>query len=162
MDLKFEVSARISRPVEDVFEAVADPEKLSSYFTTGGAKSRPETGATVIWDFHDYPGAFPVEIIEVEPNRHIILKWEAFEPDDQADTGSAASETAPYMTTATLRFEPLELNTRTLVTISEQGWRQTPGGLKASYRSCMGWSQMLCAMKAYVEYGINLREGMYK
>ena len=38
MDLKFEVSGRINRPVEDVFEAVADPAKLSSYFTTGGAK----------------------------------------------------------------------------------------------------------------------------
>jgi hypothetical protein len=25
----------------------------------------------------------------------------------------------------------------------------------------MGWSQMLSAMKAYVEYGINLRKGAY-
>jgi hypothetical protein len=25
-----------------------------------------------------------------------------------------------------------------------------------------GWTQMLCAMKAYIEYGINLREGMFK
>ena len=37
MDLKFRVFAHVSRPVHDVFEAVADPEKLSGSFTTGGA-----------------------------------------------------------------------------------------------------------------------------
>src|SRR3546814_8649617 len=65
MELKFRVAARIAKPVHDVFEAVADPAKLSHYFTTGGAKGRLETGATVEWDFHDFPGAFPVWVIEV-------------------------------------------------------------------------------------------------
>jgi uncharacterized protein YndB with AHSA1/START domain len=37
MDLKFKISAHIARPVAEVFEAVADPKKLSGYFTTGGA-----------------------------------------------------------------------------------------------------------------------------
>src|SRR3546814_12936275 len=60
MELKFRVAARIAKPVHDVFEAVADPAKLSHYFTTGGAKGRLETGATVTWDFPDFPGAFPV------------------------------------------------------------------------------------------------------
>jgi len=55
MELKFKVSGRIARPVHDVFEAVADPDELSSYFTTNGAKGRLETGATVIWDFADFP-----------------------------------------------------------------------------------------------------------
>jgi hypothetical protein len=65
MDLKFEVSGRIARPVDDVFEAVVNPEQLSGYFTTGSARGRLETGATVMWDFHDFPGAFPVEVVEV-------------------------------------------------------------------------------------------------
>ena len=51
MDLKFRVAARIAKPVHEVFEAVADPRQLSEYFTTGGAKGRLETGATVTWDF---------------------------------------------------------------------------------------------------------------
>ena len=79
MDLKFAVSARISRPVSEVFEAVADPQKLSNYFTTGGAKGRLESGVTVSWDFHDFPGAFPVEVVEVERDRKIVLRWEANE-----------------------------------------------------------------------------------
>jgi len=151
MELKFKVSAHISRPVQEVFEAIADPAKLSGYFTTGGAKGRLETGATVTWDFHDFPGAFPVKVIEVEPNRRIVLRWGANDP-------GASQE---YDTTVTITFEALE-DGRTLVSISEEGWRETPDGLKASYDNCQGWSQMLCALKAYVEHGINLREGMYK
>ena len=57
MELKFEVSGRISKPVDEVFEAVVNPGHLSQYFTTGGAKGRLETGTTVTWDFHDFPGA---------------------------------------------------------------------------------------------------------
>ncbi len=53
------------KPVHEVFEAVADPKQLSHYFTTGGAKGRLATGATVTWDFHDFPGAFPVHVVEV-------------------------------------------------------------------------------------------------
>jgi hypothetical protein len=59
-----------------------------------------------------------------------------------------------------MSFAPVEPD-RTLVTITEEGWESGPEGLSASYGNCMGWSQMLCAMKAYVEYGINLRDGMY-
>ena len=39
MELKFRVFAFISKPVHEVFEAVADPAQLSYYFTTGGAKA---------------------------------------------------------------------------------------------------------------------------
>ena len=151
MELKFEVAGRIARPVEEVFEAIVDPGTLSRYFTTGGAEGRIEPGATVSWSFHDFPGAFPVEVVEVEKNKRIVLRWEADEKDPSAK----------YDTIVTMRFEALE-DGRTLVSIGEEGWRETPAGLKASYGNCMGWSQMLCAMKAWVEYGINLREGMYK
>jgi len=158
MELKFSVSARIAKPVEEVFEAVANPEQLSRYFTTGGAKGRLETGATVTWDFHDFPGAFPVEVVEVEPNRRIVLRWAASEGSTEGEPQSAPPG---YMTTVTMTFEPIEEG-RTLVSITEEGWRSTPGGLTASYGNCQGWSQMLCALKANLEYGINLREGMYK
>ena len=151
MELKFEVAGRIARPVEEVFEAIVDPGTLSRYFTTGGAEGRIEPGATVSWSFHDFPGAFPVEVVEVEKNKRIVLRWEADENDPSAK----------YDTIVTMRFEALE-DGRTLVSIGEEGWRETPAGLKASYGNCMGWSQMLCAMKAWVEHGINLREGMYK
>jgi uncharacterized protein YndB with AHSA1/START domain len=151
MDLKFRVFANISKPVHEVFEAVADPAKLSCYFTTGGAQGRIEEGATVTWDFADFPGAFPVKVIEVVPDRRIVLEWQANEPG------------ADYGTTVTMTFSPVDGDpARTLVEIAEEGWRETEAGLKASYGNCMGWSQMLAALKVWLEHGINLRDGMYK
>jgi uncharacterized protein YndB with AHSA1/START domain len=143
MELKFTVFAHVSRPVEEVFEAVADPAKLSAYFTTGGAKGRLASGATVEWDFHDFPGAFPVEVVEVVENERIVVRWDANE----------AGRKAGYKTTVTFRFK---------VEIAEEGWRATQAGLDASYGNCMGWAQMLAALKLWVEHGIKLREGMYK
>jgi len=149
MDLKFRVFAFIARPVHEVFEAVADPAQLSHYFTTGGAKGRLEPGATVTWDFHDFPGAFPVHVIEVVPDERIVLEWKANEPDTD------------YRVTVTMTFQPTD-DGRTKVEIAEEGWHETPAGLKASYGNCMGWSQMVAALKMWVEHGINMREGMYK
>jgi len=159
MDLTFKVSAHIARPVEEVFEAVVNPSQLSRYFTTGGAQGRIETGATVTWDFADFPGAFPVKVVSTVTNREIVLEWAANE-GGPAD-GDAVTTSAGYNTTVTMLFEPLP-DGRTLVTISEQGWRDTPKGLAASYGNCQGWMQMLCALKAWLEHGINLRDGMFK
>jgi uncharacterized protein YndB with AHSA1/START domain len=159
MELKFKVAARIARPLPEVFEAVVNPAELSRYFTTGGASGRLETGATVYWDFHDFPGAFPVEVVKVEPNRQIVLRWAASE-GAPSDGDAAVTADAGYTTTVTMTFEPLE-DGRTLVSIAEEGWRQTDTGLKASYGNCQGWTQMLCALKGHLEYGINLRDGMF-
>ncbi len=160
MELKFRVAARIARPVHEVFEAVADPAKLSCYFTTGGAQGRLETGATVTWDFHDYPGAFPVYVNEVVPDERIVLEWQATEGESPNVEGGEMAE-ADYRTTVTMTFKALD-DGPTLVEIAEEGWRETPGALQSSYGNCQGWSQMLAALKAWLEYGINLREGMYK
>src|SRR3546814_19633271 len=94
MDLKFRVAARIAKPIHEVFEAVADPATLSHYFTTGGAKGRLETGATVEWDFHDFPGAFPVYVIEVVPAEKIILEWQANEGAAPNVEGGAPQDAA--------------------------------------------------------------------
>ncbi|HEY8575043.1 MAG TPA: SRPBCC family protein [Devosia sp.] len=152
MAYEFTVGGRISRPVAEVFEAVVDPAQLSSYFTTGGAVGRLETGATVTWDFHDFPGAFPVRVVEVIPNQKIVLRWDASPDDDLAGN---------YETTVTMTFEALE-DDRTLVRIHEAGWRDNEAGQKASYGNCEGWTGMLCAMRVWLEHGINLRDGFYK
>ena len=145
----FKVSGRIARPVADVFEAVVDPGQLSRYFTTGGAQGRLEPGATVQWDFADFPGAFPVDVVEVETNRRIVLRWEA-----------ADREGAPYQTTVTMEFAALD-DGRTLVTIAEEGWRPTAAGQQAAFGNCEGWSGVLLCMKGWLEHGLNLRDGFY-
>jgi uncharacterized protein YndB with AHSA1/START domain len=150
---EFKVSGRINKPVHEVFEAVVDPQQLSGYFTTGGAKGRLEAGATVTWDFADFPGAFPVHVVEVVPDKKIVLHWAA--ADGTPDHGGS------YETTVTMSFEGLE-DGRTLVSIAESGWRDNEAAQKAAFGNCEGWTGMLCALKVYIEYGINLRDGFYK
>ena len=143
MELQFRVYGKIARPVAEVFDAVYNPTKLSGYFTTGGASAPLVEGSTVTWDFADFPGAFPVQVRKLERDRLIELEWKAGDGD--------------YTTRTRLEFEPLE-GGATLVRISEGKWKENQQGLDASYGNCMGWTQMLCAMKLYVERGINLRE----
>ena len=159
MELKFRVAARIAKPVHEVFEAVADPAQLSHYFTTGGARGRLETGAKVTWDFHDFPGAFPVYVIEVVPDEKIVLEWQASEGEAHNVEGSEPKD-ADYRTRVTMSFKGLD-DGRTLVEIAEGGWRETQAALDGSYGNCHGWTQMLCALKLWVERGINLRADFY-
>ena len=149
MDPNYNVWMIVNRPVHEVFEAVADPKQLSAYFTTGGAQGRLEAGKTVTWDFHDFPGAFPVHVKEVVPDEKIVFEWQGDEPGAKRDIS------------VTMTFTSVE-DGRTKVEVAETGWSDSDAGVKASYGNCMGWSQMLAALKAWKEYGINLREGAYK
>jgi uncharacterized protein YndB with AHSA1/START domain len=149
--LTFTVSGRVARPCAEVYEAVADPEQLSKYFTTGGARGRLEPGAEVTWDFHDFPGRFPVIVVEADPPRRLVIEWDANEA-----YGDAAN------TRTVFDFEPLDGDTRTLVTITESYWKATPEGAKSAFGNCAGWTGMLAALKVWLEHGINLREGFYR
>ena len=151
----FTITGHITKPATEVFEAVADPAIMSRYFTTGGAVGRMETGSTVSWDFKDFPGAFPVQVLEASAPNRIRFTWGAGEGTVEPGPDGASSTTVQF------DFEELE-DGRTRVRISESGWNDTPAALKASYGNCEGWTQMLCSLKAWLEHGIVLREGFYE
>lgn len=149
-ELSFTVSGRVARPAAEVYEAVADPAQLSHYFTTGGARGRLEAGADVSWDFADFPGRFRVTVVEAEAPRRLVIEW----------AGSEAMAESGRTRTA-FEFSPVDGGARTLVTITESSWRATEAGAKSAFGNCEGWTGMLVALKAWVEHGINLREGFY-
>ena len=103
-----------------------------------------------MWDFADFPGAFPVHVGDVVKNEKIVFNWKANEPD------------ADYEIEVTMRFSRRRGKRRTKVEVEERGWRSTEAAVKASYGNCMGWAQMLAALKMWAEHKINLREGAYK
>lgn len=148
--LSFSVFGFVSRPCAEVYEAIADPATLSRYFTTGGAEGRLIAGATVTWDFADFPGAFPVRVRQAEPSRLIVIEWEA--APGSADDGH---------TEVTFTLEPADDGARTKVTIAESAWRVSPDGAKAAFGNAMGWTGFLAALKVWLEHGIVLREGFY-
>ncbi len=143
LKLAFEVYAKIRKPVAEVFDAVYNPKKLSGYFTTGGANGPLDEGKTVIWNFHDYPGAFPVYVKQVIMNQKIVFEW-----DSNEGTKNRVE----------MKFEPIDKDS-TIVKISESGWKnEDQKSLDASYGNCYGWMNMLCCLKVYLEYDKNLRE----
>jgi uncharacterized protein YndB with AHSA1/START domain len=145
MSIGIRVSGRIGKPAAEVFDAVVNPKKLSGYFTTiKGASAPLVAGTTVTWW-----GEVPVEVDEVVPQKRIVLRWDAHDAKP------------PYKTRIEMNFEALD-DGGTFVTIAESGWREDETGRKNSYMNCEGWAQMLSCMKAYVEYGINLREGYFR
>lgn len=146
MELKFEIYGKIRRPVEDVFDAVYQPGRLSKYFATGGASGPLVEGTTVFWRFADFPGEHPVAVKKVIRSQLIVMEW--------------AAQEGGYSTRTEIQFESLDAG-NTMVKIAESGWREGEVGLKSSYGNCMGWSQMIAFLKGYLEYGINLREGFY-
>ncbi|WP_142846125.1 SRPBCC domain-containing protein [Telmatospirillum sp. J64-1] len=146
MALDFRVSGRIGRPVDEVFAAIAEPKKLSSYFTTVGGASAPLVkGTDVLWW-----GETVVSVQDVVVNERIVLSW----------NGGTSEQGQPYSTRVEITFTSLE-DGGTLVTIAESGWEETAAGQRSAFTNCEGWTQMLCSMKGWLEYGINLREGYY-
>ena len=75
--------------------------------------------------------------------------------------GNAPVIDAGYFTTVTMTFEPLE-DGRTLVRITEEGWADREAGIKASYGNGEGWTGMLCAMKVWLEHGLQLLRDFYR
>ena len=146
MEPKFTVQCKIQRPIEDVFDAVYNPSKLSQYFTTKSASAPMEQGTRVIWEFADYPGEIPVDVKQVIPNELIEFEWAAAERD--------------YNTTVEMRFSTTD-DGSTQIKITESGWKDNEQDQKSSYSNCEGWSQMCACLKAWLEHGINLRKGYY-
>lgn len=149
MDINFQVQTKIQKPIEEVFDAVHNPDKLSGYFTNGGASAPLHEGTTVEWAFADNPGdeafKFPVIVQKVIPNELIVLEWQG------AKTHNTRVE---------MNFEKTGPE-ETLVKISETGWRENQEDLDGAFGNCGGWSHMIFGLKAYVEYGIDLRKGAY-
>jgi uncharacterized protein YndB with AHSA1/START domain len=143
MPPKFQVQLKIRKPVAEVFAAVVRPEQLTGYFlqTSSGPLA---DGATVKWKFAEVSEPLDVVVHEVVVDERIVLEW-------------PANKGAPN-TRVVMAFKPLE-GGHTMVQISESGWREDEAGIKASYGNAGGWMHMLACLKAYLEYGVNLRAG---
>jgi uncharacterized protein YndB with AHSA1/START domain len=142
MEPKFQVQLKIRKPVAEVFDAVANPKKLASYFVQTSSGPLLE-GATVKWKFAEAPEPFDVTVAKLVKNESIVFEW----PGGRS-----------YNTRVEMEFKPLD-DTSTMVLIRESGWHPDEAGLALSHGNAGGWMHMMCCLKAYLEYGINLRAG---
>jgi uncharacterized protein YndB with AHSA1/START domain len=143
MDFDVNVRERILKPVSEVFDAVVDPHKMCNYFATGA--SGPIQLGKVEWEFGDVGAKVSIDVLEVVENRRIVL--------ESADLG-------PLIRT-TIEFTPDGPDV-TVVTVTESKFPLTEEGVKLALGQNAGWTYTLCGLKAYVQFGFNLRTGLNK
>ena len=147
MSRNYTVSSKINRPVADVFKAVVEREQLVKYFTDKSSGNLA-AGDRVVWHWQDW-GDHPVTVHSVEENRRIEL---VLNSKDWSKTQDDA-----YDVRVIFDFEASDEG-GTILSISESGWRTDEEGLKGSHDNCGGWMHMSSCLKAYLEYGIDLRK----
>ena len=147
MSRNYTVSSKINRPVADVFKAVVEREHLVKYFTDQSSGNL-SAGDRVVWHWQDW-GDHPVTVRSVEENRRIELVLNSKDWNKTHDDA--------YDVRVIFEFEESDEG-GTIVSISESGWRTDEEGLKGSHDNCGGWMHMTSCLKAYLEYGVDLRK----
>lgn len=141
--LEIKAALQILKPAGEVFEAIVDPLKMSNYFISKGS-GRMEDGKQIMWRFPEFDMEFPVRIGKLEKNKYISFYWDM----DGLEL-----------------FVEMILTKRegnaTLVTITEKGRENDDAGIKWLKGNTEGWANFLACLKAYLEYGINLRKGAF-
>lgn len=73
IDIEVNVRERVLKPARDVFTAIVDPAHMSRYFISGA--SGPLTaGSTVVWEFADVGAKVPVDVVEMEDDRKVVIE----------------------------------------------------------------------------------------
>ncbi|MBT8183173.1 MAG: SRPBCC domain-containing protein [Eudoraea sp.] len=140
MKLESNATIQIQKPIGEVFEGIIAPEKMTKYFISESS-GRMESGKEVLWKFSEFPDKFPITEVKIESNHSISFVWD---PE----------------TVVTITLENLA-DKSTLVKVNEKGKEFNEENLKWTLENTEGWANFLACMKAYLEYGIQLRKGAF-
>jgi uncharacterized protein YndB with AHSA1/START domain len=140
MDVNFEDV--INKPVAEVFEAIVNPTHMAHYFISG-ADSPLVAGHTVNWEFADVGATVAVKVIDIQPDKHIVLEWHASGADTRVE----------------ISLSPLKAG-KTAINITESGWPMDEAGVAKALQQAIGWTDFCCCLKAYLLFGVNLRAGI--
>ena len=141
MRLEPKAAIQIQKPIEEVFEGIVNPAKMTRYFIS--ESSGPlESGKEVIWKFPEFEDRFPIKEIKIEVNHSISFVW------DPATVVNITLEKIP--------------DNSTIVRVHENGKEMNDENLKWALENSGGWANFLACMKAYLEYGIELRKGAFE
>jgi uncharacterized protein YndB with AHSA1/START domain len=142
-DLEIKTAIQVSKNAGEVFEAIADPARMSNYFISYGS-ARIEEGRIIMWRFPEFDMEFPIRVDKVEQGKYISYFWEVEGKELLVEITLAPKE-----------------NGSTLVTITEKSMKNDEAGIKWLQGNSAGWANFLACLKAYLEYGINLRKGAF-
>jgi uncharacterized protein YndB with AHSA1/START domain len=139
--LKVNLQMGILKPVHEVFEAIVDPDKMNKYFISTST-GRMESGKTLLWKWEDFDAEHEVKVQNVEKHKLVSFNW----------NGSGID----CLVKMTLEQKG---TSQTIVKITEEDWTPDFEGAKRCMGQIEGWTHFLCCLKAFLEYGVNLRVG---
>jgi uncharacterized protein YndB with AHSA1/START domain len=144
-DQKLEIRAAIQilKPAEEVYEAIVDPDKMSKYFISEGS-GRMENGKEITWKFPEFSLRFPIRVKAIIKPEYISFYWDM--------------EGVELLVEMTLKKQA---DNSTLVTVTEKSMQNNEAGIKWLKGNTEGWANFLACLKAWLEYGINLRKGAF-
>ena len=140
MILESNTTIQVQKPIDEVFEGIVNPEKMTNDFISESS-GQLESGKEVLWKFPEFPERFPLTEIRLEPHRLISFVWDP-------------------QTIVTITLEQLK-DKSTLVRVKESGKEFSEENLKWVLDNTEGWANFLACMKAYLEHGIQLRKGAF-
>ncbi|MES2811161.1 MAG: SRPBCC domain-containing protein [Bacteroidota bacterium] len=141
--LEINVAMQIQKPINEVFDAIIIPEKMTNYFISQSTGIMEE-GKNLIWKFPEFDFECPVKVQKVEKDKYISFYWENSGIDLLVEITLSEKE-----------------KNSTLVSISEKSMENNEAGLQWLSGNSFGWSNFLACLKAYLEYNINLRKGAF-
>ena len=141
MKLISQATLQIQKTIEEVFEGIVNPTKMTKYFISESS-GRLESGKKVIWKFPEFADQYPVKDIKIETNSSVSFVWD---PE----------------TVVNIVLEALP-DKSTIVKVTENGKELNEHNLKWVIKNTEGWANFLACMKAYLEYGIQLRKGAFE
>jgi uncharacterized protein YndB with AHSA1/START domain len=141
--IEVNVRERVLKSKGEVFAAITDPSKMSTYFTSA-ASGPMRSGATVAWEFADVGAKLSVDVVDVdEGSGLIVFDWSAAGPKARVTIRVTADDA-----------------TTTTVAIKEAAFAPDDEGVKQAMGQTAGWTHFLCSLKAYLHHGVSLRAGL--
>ena len=68
--LEIKCAMQIQKPIDEVFDAIVNPEIMSNYFIATSTGTMEE-GKNLIWKFPEFDFECPVKVEKVENNKYV-------------------------------------------------------------------------------------------
>lgn len=143
--LEIKAGLQVSKPVAEVFEAIVDPDKMKNFFISKSSGYMKE-GEILKWKFPEIEMEFEVRVGKIEKPGYISYYWNGASDGEQ--------------TLVEMKLQAVESDI-TFISITEKGKPNNENGITWLKRNTEGWANFLACLKAWMEYGINLRKGAF-
>ena len=139
-DAKIKQRTYIAVTPEEVYDTITTASEWDKFVTTGMILDLKPGGDCIFswkdWGPDLYSMSAPGKVVEVKRPRLFSFQW-----------GSAGNET-------TMRFELEEKHGGTILTITEDGYQNTPEARAMILECASGWGEAATLLKFHIEHGV--------